>query len=373
MAGNNRQTAQGCGTRAGMTLVEVLVAGTMGALLLMSMAAALGNVFDSYAAGMGESERCRKASSCLDAIRKSIRRAESASSASAYSNRLTDPEGQSISYAWSGTAGDPLTEQIDAGSPVTLVESVKVLSFSIIQGDISETSTSFTNEELIYFNSYSVDEDRSTFYISEEDIYGIEFVVPKSETIEKINLTRLDLRVGRNHSQYEDLVLVLSESYAANKPRPFPLVLSSQVIPNNEIPYAVWDHYEGWLFYYASFDLDSGFSIYPNRHYCFALKSDGSSVSCMGRIWWLEDDPGPDNGIRGIYSNDMGLSWKPTQSSGLEHMVDMPFRLFGDIITTEETTTTADTSVDVKLSIEQGGEELSFSCREFLKGGILDQ
>lgn len=363
----------------GMTLPEVLIAGMLGALLLLSLAAAAGNVFEVYKEGKNEADRSRDAAFSLDVVAKQIRNASNASLTNTRTLVLTDPLAANSTIAWSGTVGDPLTLEAGMAEVWTLIDGVKNLNFQLITRDVDVETDQVTNTELFNFDQYSGYEHWEYVNLAPGVICCIEFMIPASEEIEEIRLTKVFVRIGKKSGQYSDLEMILSDTRSKDVPYPSFKIIS-QTIPNGDIPWASWDGI--WKFYWAEIDLDPGFTVYPNRHYALALRTGGSGTACMIRLrllmkdndWdgWGDWDPptGPKNGIRYLDSFDSGATWWPDLGTKYQDAVDTPFVLYGDVVRKVTNTQTIVTDVEVSITLDDDGEDLILFRREQLQGGI---
>lgn len=121
--------------RRGLTLVELVVSMTIMTILMGAMASVL--VVASHAVPDGRSpmEKKTQAADVLDQIAGELFYATSITEETEIAVTFTvadrnhgDPGPETIRYAWSGTAGDPLTRQYNGGSIITVCEGVQVFS-----------------------------------------------------------------------------------------------------------------------------------------------------------------------------------------------------------------------------------------------------
>ena len=62
-----------------------------------------------------------------------------------------DPGPETITYAWSGTPGDPLTYQYNAGSPATLIEDVQDFTLTYNLDTVEQTLPPVEGSEVLFF------------------------------------------------------------------------------------------------------------------------------------------------------------------------------------------------------------------------------
>ena len=111
---------------AGMTLVEVLFASAIGAVLLTSLALASGLFVDSYSAGLDEQDLALSHHIALERILSAITTAGTVTVESSTSLLRNVPAGGSDRFTWSGTAGDSLNLIRDDGDAIPFVDLVEV-------------------------------------------------------------------------------------------------------------------------------------------------------------------------------------------------------------------------------------------------------
>lgn len=118
--------------RAGHTLVELAVSTVALGILLAGMGSAI--LVASRAARPGTAPaNAVRAASAADEMAADLRMALSFSQRTATAVQFTvadrngDGDPETLRYAWSGTAGDPLTRQLNAGAAATVCENLHAL------------------------------------------------------------------------------------------------------------------------------------------------------------------------------------------------------------------------------------------------------
>ena len=355
-------------TFSGFTLTELLIASVLSAVLLMSLAAATGGIFDSLNTGLGEMSRSRDAGRGLEVMAATVREAEDAVSSGSHGLQLTDPVGHVTLYDWSGTPGDPLTVQEDGGAVLPLVERVRDFSFTVHTEDVSEEGTASSHEELLNFDHYPDKEYWHDMRLSSGRVYGLAFVLEADVPVERVTLTRVQVRIGAENDDYGSLRIRLMEARTMDQPYPVGDVIASKDYPWWDIPPLDYSKM-GFYLYFEDFDLDSSFVVIPNRPYLLLFECADSEPAGWLRMRECLDGSGPDNGIRAVVSDDDGATWEPDPGSEEMDTWDYPVILEGDVISMEESTVTKKKSVDLVLSVERNGHTLVLEARALLLGG----
>jgi len=364
----------------GMTLIEVLLAGTLSALILMSLAAATGNVFDIYKQGKTELSLNRDLAYSLDGILRSIRRSNSATAISTHSILLEDPSGQQHTYSWSGTVGDPLTLKADSGPVLPYMGGVKEFSYSLNNVETVVEETTIVSQELFRFDHYKGAEYWDWGYLGSQDLYGIEFSVPSDTTVDRIELTTIYLRMGKYDSgDTGDLKIALLDTHTMDRAGPFGGIIAEKIFANSSLPWLWWDG-AAWNADFIGFSLAPEFTVFPNHRYCLLFRTVGPGDAGYLRFRRLVNPKSASaadlyNGIRAYVTRDLGSTWG-TQlvDNGSDlyalNSQDIPSILYGDMISINKKTVKKVGSIDFTITLEKDGEELSFTGREHLQDGI---
>ncbi|MBU0754418.1 MAG: hypothetical protein KJ645_04720 [Planctomycetes bacterium] len=353
----------------GMTLVEVLIAGTMGGLVLLSLAATTGNIFDAYGTGKGQITASRDLASCLDRIMSAVREADTATQPRTHALMLVDPAGEQTLIEWSGISGDPLTWKINSDPALDLLADVEDYSFTIQSENVEREATTSTSGQLIYFDHYS-EEEWSAVELDSGDLIGIEFSLPMDVPAETIQLETVGLRLGRKISQTADLRIWLYESIANEVPRPFGSGMARIDIGNADIPWAESAGYGNYYLYWETYSLGEQFWILPNRRYILMLEGKGPAASCFVRVRvWDGGGDGPDNGIYYLRSTNGGASWYPNIGDSLITKRDVPIDLSGTTYSLADQTVSLAESVTIALTLKRESETLTLTRTEYLRGG----
>jgi hypothetical protein len=354
-----------------MTLTEVLIASSLAALILLSLAVATGNIFDAYDTGKGRITVTRDAATCLDQIMHTIRQAKAASLPRTHALLLTDFKDVDRLYEWSGTPGDPLTFKVGLAAPLDLLPDVSDFSITILNENVDEETTTSNSSQLLYFDSYPVLEYWLLRELWDGRKLGAIFRLPMDASVDAIQLTDVGLVLGCRSFHTEDLRISLYECYSEDYPRPCGSPVASIVIDNLEIPSATWDGDAGmWYLYWNTYSLGSSFWIYPNRFYILLLETVGPGAACYARVRETMSGSGPDNGQMYLQSDDGGATWWPDPGTPEMSSHDMPIDLTGTTFYPSVQNVSREAEVEVTLSTVRNGETLTFTRREGLRGGV---
>jgi hypothetical protein len=352
-----------------MTLTEVLISSSLAALVLLSLAAATGNIFDAYETGKGQITAHRDAATCLDKIMQTIREAEAASLPRTNALALTDSKGVNRVYEWSGTPGDPLTFKIGLAAPLDLLHDVSDFTITILNENVDVENTVSAGGQLLYFDNYPAAEYWLIRELWVGRKLGVIFRLPMDSSVDAIQLTDVGLVLGCRFFHTDDLKISLYECYSRDYPRPCGNAIASIVIDNSEIPWADDAGGGQWWLYWNTYSLGSTFWIYPNRFYILLLETVGPGAACYVRVREIENGPGPDNGLRYIQTDDGGTTWWPTPGTQEMRDHDMPIDLNGDVHSPIVQNISREAVVEITLTTVRNGETVSITRQEGLRGG----
>jgi len=127
----------------GFTLVEVLIASAIAALLATAMAYLFSGILNTSRSSKSTDDLSRDAQLAVSLMRRDIESATSIVGASGNKLSMWAPDGSKITYGMAGTTPDSLLRQIDAGTKELVAANVKSLQFSL-----NTISRTYTAEEL---------------------------------------------------------------------------------------------------------------------------------------------------------------------------------------------------------------------------------
>ena len=353
----------------GLTLIEVLMAGAIGGILLTALSVSTGVFLDHYATGVDEQKLSIEHHMALDRMLRSISGAEDVAVDSSSILRLTFPDGGTERYAWSGAPGDPLVLSVDGGAGNPLVGGVVNLDFSPVMGSTSVESDEITHDDLLDFESYSgYPQTTEDHLLGTGAVHGLTFSILWNDAIEKIVLTDIALMVGKLPGETADLKITLKEGLFEWVPRPWDDAIASFEIPNSEIPdahYSGSDLVIGWM----NISLPEQFTVQPNRFYCILLEPANGAEAGYLRVAKVTSSYGPINNMVYIGSTDGGVTWDPPFVIGAYTLKDTPIHLNGDVYAKSQTPIVYVRSMEVSLEIASGGKEVDGFGKAMVRGG----
>ncbi len=353
----------------GMTLLEVLLAGTLSALLLMALSVSSGVAVEFYSNSADGQDLNLSHNLAMSRITKAIATASEVAVDSGSSLLCVFPNGATEQYTWSGETGEPAWLSKDGEDANELVDGVTGLEFSANMATDYEESVNVASGDIVSFESYeNAPQEWIDRVLDGSNQHGVCFNYATSAQVEKIVLTSLLARIGRTEDQTGDLSITLMEGFSEEDPRPWGSVLASHLVENLEIPDAAFpggNMYLDWM----SIELPETFMIQPNRYYCLLFTSDTEDEAAYLRVASLLGGNGPENGMAYIGTENNGQTWDPAPGSGQYADKDLPIDLDGMVYTNVRTPVEYTESVDVVLSLTLGRRTASGSQRAFVRGG----
>ena len=134
----NRTTAQPLRARRAFTLLEVVISSTVMFIILIAVASAMMIGQRGIGSGAEMADEVQQGHEAVSQILLDLSLAtgftERTDKAVTFlvPDRNNDASPETIRYAWSGVAGQPLTRQYNGGTVVVIVENVYNLSFSYL-------------------------------------------------------------------------------------------------------------------------------------------------------------------------------------------------------------------------------------------------
>lgn len=353
----------------GMTLLEVLLAGTLSAILLMALSVSSGVAVEFYSNSADGQDLNLAHNLAMSRITKAIATATSVEVDSGMSLLCVFADGATERYTWSGDAGDSAWLSKDGDDANELVDGVTGLEFSANMATGYEESVNVASGNLVSFESFENDpQEWVDCVLDGSNQHGVCFFYSSPAQVEKIVLTTLLVRIGRTEDQTGDLSIALMEGFSEEDPRPWGSVLASHLVENFEIPDAAFPQ-EGMYIDWMSIDLPEDFVIQPNRYYCLLFTSNTEAEAAYLRVASIVSGNGPDNGMAYIGTENNGSTWEPAPGSGDYAKKDIPIDLDGIVYTNVRTPIEYTESVDVVLSLVLGKKSASGSQRASVRGG----
>lgn len=359
-------------SKRGLTLVEVLVAGSMGAFLMTALTVASGVFLESYSTGLDDQDLTLAHHLAMERILRSVSMASEAEMESAHAMTLTFPDGGTERFSWSGSQGDPLCLEKNGGQAYPLVDGVDSLNFlgNMVDVEVDELETEHAG--LLSFDLYGgYGETREDRLISEGCVEGVTFKIPYEQEVEKIELTMMKIRLGKENGQhYAHLKITLLEGITEWHPRPwgddlaYKQVMTFDITP---VSYPNGQREVEWL----DVDLtDEGFIILPNRFYTMLFQSsNGQGQVGYLRLSKVNQGHGPYNNMTWLGSTDGGSTWDPPTSGQTFLDRDVPLVLEGDVYNVVSETEPRVGSIDVAFGLSLGECEEYGTGKAWLRGG----
>ncbi len=353
----------------GMTLLEVLLASSLSALLLMALSVSSGVAVEFYSNSADGQDLNLSHNLAMGRITKAIGSSSSVEIESATSLLCAYPDGGTEQYVWSGAAGDPLWLSKDGEGANELVDGVVELEFTANMAAGYEESVNVENRDLLTFDDFGADpQEWEDLVLDGSNQHGLCFIYSSPEQVERILLTTLLVRIGRTEEQSGNLSIALMEGFSEEDPRPWGSVLASHLVESFEIPDAAFPGEEMFIDW-MSISLPETFLIQPNRYYCLLFTSDSGDETAYLRVASILSGNGPDNGMAYVGTQNGGQTWDPAPGSGDYADKDVPIDLDGTAYINVRTPIEYNESVDVELSLVLGNRAASGSQRASVRGG----
>ncbi|UCG33119.1 MAG: hypothetical protein JSU68_00520 [Phycisphaerales bacterium] len=263
-------------------------------------------------------------------------------------DRNTDDVPETIRYAWSGTPGDPLIWQYNAGTEVSLLDDVQNFDLAYIYRTITETTvqevTADSGEVLLGFfegwDGITVQGTPMSDWASEYFVAGI------PDGVGKLTISRVMLKMQRLVPGTADKIVAIHKPAVPGSPEPASSPLGTPaVVDNNSLPTIPM-----WVpFYFSDVVIEN-----PDKEYCIVV----TGTPWSGPLFYSDRNAPADTTV-GLWSTDGGASWAPAANKRNQN--DMLFHAYGSYgsTTTQEVEASRYfiTVVNIKL---RAGSETSF-------------
>lgn len=301
-------------SRAAYTLAELLVASVAGSMLLAGLASAMyiaGQVAYSPVHSQRLLQNTTTVFDLADEVRHAIYVVDHGATFIEFvtEDRNGDGVEDTIRYAWSGTAGDPLTKSLNRGTPVNVVESVSNFNLTYTvepQEEALEVTTAGT--ELQLGPTYSISEPQTYAYLQSSrhlahrvNVSGLPSTA-RSWSLARISFyARSDGGSGGGEDGTEspgEFAIQLRK--AATGGLPTSAILAEWVVPESTL--------SGWKWYSVSPSRPMD-GLSPHENFCVVFQWRNGSVAA--RL-------GTDTGSDLMRTTDDGATW---QRSGTERLM----------------------------------------------------
>ncbi len=338
----------------GFTLAELLVSVVSMAVLMVGIGSAILLATHSIDDGQTPSARTHQAAAAADRIIQDVGCALTVSEASStaltftVADRDSDEQAETIRYAWSGTAGDPLTVQYNGGTIIELVQDVYEFDLGYTVRSITETVEDPGSGEVRLSCFYDWTEMGITADPDPKAVWTSEYFmaeIPAEAT--QLTITRVKLKLRQGPIPSESRIIAIHEAVGGanpgnGDPEPLPNPIGTPVsIPAPEMPLT----FDDWTtITFSDVVIDS-----PGKEYCIVTKC---STPTAGEVLFLFSRSAPDDFTTpvGLWSMDLGATWDPATNK--RNQYDMPFEVYGSYTTggpPQPTTRDWLCTVDIKL------------------------
>ncbi|MEK6797345.1 MAG: prepilin-type N-terminal cleavage/methylation domain-containing protein [Planctomycetota bacterium] len=319
--------------RRAFTLAELLVSMVIVSVLMGGIASAIVVASRSIPDSTSAPAVMLEAAKDLHMISAELQTAASVSERLANAMTFTVPDrngdgtSEKLRYAWSGTAGDPLTRQYNDGTVVNVLADVRefgltynarVTSATTTQTVTSETAesilASFTGWTGVTYTDSATDPSR---WASEY----FEISIPADA--QALHVTRVQLKMkGSATSPGTTVTVALHKSNGAGSPEPQATPLGSPLTVSSPT---------STLAQWVSFSFPDLVIPNPAADYCLVV-----SGSTLGAAYtqYQYSKTGPADVMKFLWTTDSGAIWNPKTT--LRDQYEMPFYVYGSF---QKTTT----------------------------------
>jgi prepilin-type N-terminal cleavage/methylation domain-containing protein len=328
---------------AGFTLVELLVAMTVMAILMGALTSAVLIASRAVPAANDPVVATLAAGSEVDTLADDLRYATVFTVLQPHAVQFTVPDRtgdaspEDIRYEWSGVPGEPLRRQMNGGAWVVVVPNVQSLALSYNTKAVtttSEVTATITSPETLfsYFNGWAGVTPTYNSHPLGPATWGTEFFTidqasfpPNSKNI-KISRVQLMLqKVAASGS----ITVGIHQPAASGSPEPAANPIGSvATVPVSSLPATF-----GWVDINMPADVLVGSSIQ------LVVVAKGTVTNAAYWRNFSSTAAPKDSTPTGLWTTDGGASWQPKTNSRYQN--DHPFYAYGtyEIETTEEVTT----------------------------------
>jgi hypothetical protein len=233
-------------------------------------------------------------------------------------DRNGDDADETIRYAWSGAAGDPLTRQYNGREPVTLVEDVQEFDLNYVIQESAETTNSVAAVDsgevlLASFEGWTGILPNHAWKVA---ICSEYLVVDVPQDVTQLTITRVELQMKQLVGGFGDKLVAIHYPSSGGGPEPDlgARIGSQSVKANADLPVG-----GGWTeFAFSDVVIDD-----PPSEFCIVV--DGTSV-LAGSVLFYSHAGAPTDTPVGLWSSNGGATWDPSTA---RNQNDMLFRLYG--------------------------------------------
>jgi len=348
---------------SGFTLVETLIAATLGAVLIVALINLFGNMMTLSATMRQRAELRRDAELASILLHRDLSQADAVLGFTKLSLSLLAANGDTIRYAWNGTKGDSLTRQVDSGAAAVVAANVDTVGFlplslsrpflteRVIATVIEDTVAKFDeNDYDPWLGPCDCSKIKSEKRRVEDDNWcGTQFW--DTEAFGRLTRVSLRLKADDHFPPEVDMIIDVHED---NSGRP------GTVISTGRLSRLVFMQENIWEWHDVTLEAVGSDSIVAGDTYWILLKppaEGGHTYAGHANYKKIEgcDDCWPTNSVTYRFTNDGGSSWNTPY-----YDMDICFFLYGSKSSTalnEITQTLVDTTgVEFYLALEKDNE-----------------
>ncbi len=328
----------------GLTLVELVVSMAVMSILMLSM----GSVLLVATKALPDAERpgtkLNQASQIAEQMTTELQEARhiTEKSAGAVTFTVADRDGngspERIRYAWSGTAGDPLTRQYNFGTVATVLADVNQFSLTYdLQTDVEQYPGPLVEAAEILLSSYTAAKDLTEYSLKNNEWIGQYFqpadgVFPVDAMYWRVTRVRFEAQHGGGNN--EDTYVQLRPPDAGHEPTD--TIIEQQVMDEADLT-------ASWV--WQEFPFSGAHELVPGADLCLVLEATGQSAE----IRWEDDE---EYGATGrLKTDDSGNSW--------EYETDkcMRYEIYGKVATPgPDQTATREYVSGISLQLQSGAD-----------------
>lgn len=334
---------------AAFTLIEMIASLIIMSILMVAMGGALMMSSQAVPDADNRTMRIAQAADVLDQITSELTYAIAVTEMTAtavtftVADRDADSSPETIRYAWSGDAGDPLTRQYKGGTIVEIAQNVEEFELDYITRTetTTETKTEPTVSAEALLASFTgwitvAEPDEQLFRVDRNYWATEQFTVsdlPASAS--KLTITRVFLQMCQStlgdagtFSVGVHLPAVPGDPEPAASPIGTPITRSSSTLGSSP----------AWVeFTFSDVEIAS-----PGTDYVIVVKgSDADTLARDAEVMRYYAKGAPANGCIGQWTLDQGGTWSPGKIDEYDH----PFEVYG----TYESTGSHEVEIDHKL------------------------
>ena len=296
--------------RSGFTLIELVTSMTIGAILLGGMGSAILIASHALPGRNTATDAILRASDVVEQIAGELHCAVTFTQRSATMVEITVPDRnadlapETIRYTWSGTPGDPLTRQYNAGTIVIIAEDVQEFDLTYrLKTILEDLPPEAIEGPEVLLSSHASGNVGTSFSITSSDWVGQYFQPSLSADALSWKVTRVSIEVQSRGQKSGATLIQLRPATANNLPETVLLEEATMLESNLTSGYIWMDLFYGNV---------SGLT--PGQGLCLVLEHVSGSQSANVRF----DNAG---GSGWLNTSDGGLSWTNYGTRALNYNV----------------------------------------------------